>query len=398
VPDAIPGLDDLEVAGRRVLVRVDLNVPLADGAVADDLRIEESLPTIRRLQQAGARVVLMSHLGRPKGAVVEELRLAPVAARLSELLGAEVRAAGDVIGADACEQVVALGDGDVVLLENLRFEPGEEANDPEFAAALANLGEAYVDDAFGAAHRAHASVVGVPERHRDVAAGDLMTKELEVLGRLLEQPPRPFVAILGGAKVSDKLGVIDNLLERVDALLIGGAMCFTFLAAQGLDVGTSKVEADRVEGVRGLLERAEQRGVELLVPRDVVVAEAFAEDAAHETVPADAIPAGRMGLDIGPETVAAFAGVIAGAGAVLWNGPMGVFEWPAFAAGTTGVARAVAANDGFTVIGGGDSAAAIRQLGLEHQVTHVSTGGGASLELLEGVELPGVAALRRRDG
>ncbi len=394
--DDIPGLDDLEVAGRRVLVRVDLNVPLADGEVGDDLRIEESLPTVRRLRDAGARVVLMSHLGRPKGAVVEELRLAPVAARMSELLGAEVRTARDVVGEDARRQVAGLADGDLVLLENLRFEAGEEANDPALADAIAALGEAYVDDAFGAAHRAHASVVGIPQRLEDVAAGDLMAKELRVLGRLLEEPPRPFVAILGGAKVSDKLGVIDNLLERVDALLIGGAMCFTFLAAQGHGVGTSKVEADRVEEVRALLARAGERGVELLLPRDIVVAEAFAADAEHSTVPADALPEGWMGLDVGPETVGAFAGVIAGAGTVLWNGPMGVFEWPDFAAGTEGVARAVAANDGFTVIGGGDSAAAIRRLGLEHQVTHVSTGGGASLELLEGTELPGVAALRRR--
>jgi phosphoglycerate kinase len=394
---AIPSLDDLDVAGRRVLVRVDLNVPLKDGEVTDDLRIEESLPTIRRLRSRGARVILMSHLGRPKGKVAEEFRLAPVAARLAKLLGEPVEVASDVVGPDARRKAGQLADGQVLLLENLRFEPGEEANDPEFARALAGLGEAYVDDAFGAAHRAHASVVGVPALLGDAAAGLLMERELEMLSRLLTDPPRPFVAILGGAKVSDKLGVIDNLLERVDRLLVGGAMCFTFLAAQGLDVGASRVERDRVEEVAALLERARGANVEVVLPVDVVVAREFAEDAPHETVPADAIPADAMGLDIGPESVERFAARVADAGSVLWNGPMGVFEWDAFAAGTQGVARAVAASSGYTVIGGGDSAAAIRKLGLDGQVTHVSTGGGASLEYLEGIDLPGVAALRGQD-
>jgi phosphoglycerate kinase len=391
----VPGLDELDAAGKRVLVRVDLNVPLEDGQVTDDLRIEESLPTIRRLRDAGARIILMSHLGRPKGKVVDDLRLGPVARRLADLLGAPVAAATDVVGADACARVEALEDGDVVLLENLRFEPGEEANDEEFATHLANLGEAYVNDAFGAAHRAHASVVGVAARHEQRVAGDLMRKELDVLSRLLGDPPRPFVAILGGAKVSDKLAVIDNLLGQVDRLLIGGAMCFTFLRARGYDVGASRVELDRVEEVQALLERAEATGVQLLLPTDIVAAEGFDADADHRRVSADGIPDGWMGLDVGPETVRRFAEAIADARTVLWNGPMGVFEWEAFAAGTEGVARAVADCAGFTVIGGGDSAAAVRKLGLADRVGHVSTGGGASLEFLEGIDLPGVAALRR---
>ena len=378
-----------------MLVRVDLNVPLSDGRVTDDLRIEESLPTIRRLSEAGARVVLLSHLGRPKGNVVEDLRLTPVARRLSQLLGADVRAATDVVGDDARRVVGGLDDGEVALLENLRFDAGEEANDDAFADALASLGEAYVNDAFGAAHRAHASVVGLPARLTDAVAGQLMETELSTLSRLLHDPDRPFVAILGGAKVSDKLGVIDNLLGRVDRLLIGGAMCFTFLQAKGFDVGASRVEEDQVGTCRDLLDKAENAGVELLLPVDIVAAAAFQPDADHRRVSADNIPDGWMGLDVGNDTVERFAAAVRDAGTVLWNGPMGVFEWDAFAAGTQGVARAVAACDGFTVIGGGDSAAAIRKLGLAGQVSHVSTGGGASLEFLEGRDLPGVAALRQ---
>ena len=397
IADQVPSLDALgpdDLRGKRVLVRVDFNVPLDGGRVTDELRIEEALPTIRHLRDSGARVVLCSHLGRPKGKVVDEYRLAPVAQRLAALLGSPVAAATDVVGADACEKVDGAGDGDVVLLENLRFEPGEEANDDDFATALANLGEVYVDDAFGAAHRAHASVVGVPQRLQPAVAGRLLEKELSTLSRLLEDPPRPFTAILGGAKVSDKLGVIDNLLGRVDRLLIGGAMCFTFLKARDYAVGASRVEADQLDTVARLMRTAEERGVELVLPVDITAAEAFEADADHKRVSADGIPEGWMGLDVGPDTVERFAVHVADAGAVLWNGPMGVFEWPAFAAGTEGVARAVAACDGFTVIGGGDSAAAIRKLGLADQVSHVSTGGGASLEFLEGTDLPGVAALR----
>jgi phosphoglycerate kinase len=390
--DPLPTLDGLDAAGRRVLVRADLNVPLEDGRVGDDLRLEASLPTIRTLREAGARVVLMSHLGRPKGEVREDLRLAPVAARLSDLLGAPVAAASDITGDDAHRVVDGLADGDVAVLENLRFDPGETANDPGFAAALAELGDAYVDDAFGAVHRAHASVVGVPSILQPAVAGHLLQTEVETLSRLLEKPAAPFLAILGGAKVSDKLGVIDNLLERVDHLLIGGAMCFTFLKAGGADVGASRVEEDQLDTVAGLIEQAGDR---LHLPVDIVAAAAFEADAEHRTVEADAIPDGWMGLDIGPRTIEAFAEVIATARTVVWNGPMGVFEWEAFAAGTMGVADAVAACDGFTVIGGGDSAAAVRSMGYADRVSHISTGGGASLEFLEGVDLPGIAALRR---
>jgi phosphoglycerate kinase len=394
----VPGLDDLDADGQRVLVRADLNVPVEHGQVADDLRIEESLPTIQRLREAGARVIVMSHLGRPKGKVVEELRLAPVAARLGELLRAPVVAPQDVVGPEATDAVANLGTGEVALLENLRFEPGEEANDDAFAADLAAFGDAYVDDAFGAAHRAHASVVGVPARCERAVAGALMTKELSALSRLLEEPARPFTAILGGAKVSDKLGVIDNLFGRVDRLLIGGAMCFTFLAASGGRVGASRVEQDQLETVARLLRRATEGGAQLLLPVDVVAAEAFEADADHWQVAAKAIPDGLMGLDIGEESVARFAEMIEDSHTVLWNGPMGVFEWEAFAAGTQGVAHAVAACPGYTVIGGGDSAAAIRRLGLVDQVSHLSTGGGASLEFLAGIDLPGVAALRVKGG
>lgn len=392
---ALPGLDTLDAAGRRVLVRADLNVPLRGGEVADDLRITASLPTLRELRETGARVIVCSHLGRPKGQVVEDLRLAPVAARLSDLLDAPVRAASDVVGDSAHSTVAGLADGDVALLENLRFEPGETANDPDLAAALADLADAYVGDAFGAAHRAHASVVGVPARLDAVAAGRLLQAEVEALSRLLTGPERPFVAVLGGAKVSDKLGVIANLLTRVDTLLIGGAMCFTFLRAGGAQVGASKVEVDQLDTVRDLMGQAAERGVELLLPLDIVAAATFEADAEHRRVSADDVPEGWMGLDIGPDTVARYAAALSGARTVLWNGPMGVFEWEAFAAGTLGVAEAVAACGGFTVVGGGDSAAAVRQMGLDGSISHTSTGGGAALEFLEGTDLPGIAALRK---
>jgi phosphoglycerate kinase len=388
----LPTLDDLDPAGTRVLVRSDLNVPLEGGRVTDDLRVEASLPTIRRLRDAGARVVVMSHLGRPNGEVRDELRMAPVAQRLGELLGAPVEAARDVVGEDAHRVVDNLADGEVALLENLRFHPGETKNDPSFARALADLGDAYVDDAFGAAHRAHASVVGVPQILRPAVAGELLQREIDTLSRLLDAPEKPFVAVLGGAKVSDKLGVIDNLLQRVDDLLIGGAMCFTFLRARGLDVGASRVEEEQLDAVGRLIDQA---GARLHLPVDVVAAATFDADAEHRTVAVDQMPDGWLGLDIGPRTVDEFGSVIRGAQMLLWNGPMGVFEWEAFAAGTRGVAEAVAACPGFTVIGGGDSAAAVRGMGLADRVSHVSTGGGASLEFLEGTELPGVAVLRR---
>lgn len=392
--DGVPRHDDLDVAGRRVLLRADLNAPLSGGAVSDDLRLLAALPTLRSLLGRGARVVLCSHLGRPGGSPDPAYSLAPVGARLAELLGQPVPVASDVVGADACERVAALADGEVVLLENLRFEPGEKANDDDFAEKLASLCDVYVDDAFGACHRAHASIVGVPAR-RPAAAGELLAREVEVLGGLLEDPGRPYVAVLGGAKVSDKLTVLRSLLERVDVLAVGGAMCFTFLAAEGHDVGASRLEADRVEEVRDLVAAARDRGVQVLLPSDVVTAAEFAADAVPQTVGVGSIPAERMGLDVGPETIAAYAGAIARAGSVFWNGPMGVFEWDAYAAGTRGVAEAVAASPGFTVVGGGDSAAAVRVFGLDERVDHVSTGGGASLELLEGTDLPGVVALRR---
>jgi phosphoglycerate kinase len=390
-----PGLADLEVGGRRVLVRCDLNVPLEGGRITDDLRIRAAVPTLRELLERGALLVVCSHLGRPKGKVVEELRLAPVAARLSELLGEDVEAASDVAGADASR--LCSSDARVVLLENLRFEPGEEANDPAFAAALASLGEAYVNDAFGAAHRAHASIVGVAERLPS-AAGHLLAEEVEKLERLLHSPGSPFVAILGGAKVSDKLDVIGNLLERVDAICIGGAMAFTLLVARGEEVGRSLVERDRVDDVREVLEDAERRGVQVLLPSDVVAAEAPEAGAAHETTSLSQI-GDRMGVDIGPRTSAAFGEVISTARTVLWNGPMGIFEIDEYASGTKSVAEAVAraTKDGaYTVAGGGDSAAALKRFDMTDAVSHLSTGGGASLELLEGKQLPGIAVLRSR--
>jgi phosphoglycerate kinase len=394
----LPTLADLDATGRRVLVRCDLNVPLTDDdppRVADDMRIHASVPTIQWLRDAGARVVLCSHLDRPKGQVVERLRLAPVAAALSEALGTPVRVARDVVGEDARAAVAELGDGDVCLLENLRFEAGEEAGDGAFADELAALADAYVADAFGAAHRAHASVTGVPERLSPAVAGELLAAEVTALSTLLENPGAPFVAILGGAKVSDKIGVIRNLLSRCDRLLIGGAMAYTFLAAEGGDVGGSKVEDDQLETCRSLMAEAHTQGVDMMLPSDVVAADAFAAEANHQVAAADGVPAGWLGLDVGPDTVARYAASLADAATVLWNGPMGVFEWEAFAGGTEGVAEAVADCDGFTVIGGGDSAAAVRRLGFDDRIGHVSTGGGASLEFLEGIDLPGVAVLRR---
>jgi phosphoglycerate kinase len=381
-----------DVRGRRVLVRNDFNVPLDDGRVTDDLRIRAAVPTLRWLVEHGGRVISCSHLGRPKGKRDERYSLAPVVPVLAAHLGREVRFVDDVVGESAQAAARELTDGEVMLLQNLRFEPGETDNDPEFADRLAALAELYVDDAFGAAHRAHASVVGVAER-LPAYAGYLLATEVRVLSRLLEDPDRPFVAVLGGSKVSDKLAVLDNLLGRVDSLVIGGGMCFTFLAAQGLEVGDSLFEKDQVDAVRQLAARAEREGKRLLLPTDVVVADDFAEDANTRTVPVDGIEPGWRGLDIGPETAAAFAAEIARARTVFWNGPMGVFEWEPFAAGTRRVAEAVAASDAYTVVGGGDSAAAVAQLGLADRIDHMSTGGGASLELLEGKTLPGVAVI-----
>jgi phosphoglycerate kinase len=381
-----------DVAGRRVLVRNDFNVPLEDGRVTDDLRVRAAVPTLELLLERGARVVCCSHLGRPKGKRDERYTLAPVAPVLGERLGRRVAFVDDVAGQAARSAVDGLGGGEVLLLQNLRFEPGEEANDPEFADRLAALADLYVDDAFGAAHRAHASVVGVAER-LPAYAGFLLAGEVKVLSRLLEDPERPFVAVLGGSKVSDKLAVLDSLLARVDRLVVGGGMCFTFLAAEGHEVGDSLFEADQVGAVKALLVAAERDGKPVLLPTDVVVAREVASDAERRTVPVDGIEKGWKGLDIGPETAEAFAAALSDARTVFWNGPMGVFELAPFAAGTRRVAEAVAAADGFTVVGGGDSAAALAELGLADRVDHLSTGGGASLELLEGKTLPGVAAI-----
>jgi len=386
---------DVEVTGKRVLVRVDFNVPLDDGRITDDRRIREALPTITELRRRGARVILASHLGRPDGKVVEDLRLDPVGRRLSELLGVPVVKLTDCVGPDVNRAISQMHDGDVVLLENLRFHREEEANDPAFARALASLADLYVNDAFGTAHRAHASTVGVTS-FLPAVAGLLMEKELTYLSRALEDPRRPFVAILGGKKVSDKIEVIRNLLTKADALLIGGAMSYTFLRATGASVGTSLIEEDKLDLARSLLEDAAKRRITFRLPDDVIVADRFAEDATARVVSAKAIPAGWMGMDIGPQTSAAYAAVIASAGTVMWNGPMGVFEFPPFSAGTRAVAQAMAKSKAVTIVGGGDSAAAVQQMGLANRMTHISTGGGASLEFLEGKELPGVAVLLDR--
>ncbi|MBB2744384.1 UNVERIFIED_ORG: phosphoglycerate kinase [Microbispora rosea subsp. rosea] len=391
------GIDELDAKGRRVFVRADLNVPLDGETITDDGRIRASVPTIKKLIERGAKVVVAAHLGRPKGSVTPKYSLAPVSRRLAELLGEDVAFATDVVGESAQSVVAGLQDGQVALLENLRFEPGEESKDDavrgEFAGKLAALAELYVGDGFGAVHRKHASVYDLPKRLPH-AAGDLVLAEVEVLRKLTEDPARPYVVVLGGAKVSDKLGVIANLLSKVDRLLIGGGMAYTFLKAQGHEVGKSLLQEDQIDQVKGFLDQAASRGVELVLPVDVLAATEFGADAPHDVVDATAIPADREGLDIGPRTRELFASKLADAQTVFWNGPMGVFEFDAFSGGTRAVAEALVNSKAFTVVGGGDSAAAVRRLGLpEDGFSHISTGGGASLEYLEGKTLPGLAAL-----
>ncbi len=383
---------DIDVQGKKVLLRVDFNVPLKQGNVTDDTRIQAALPTIQHLLDQGATVIAMSHLGRPKGQVMEELRLTPVAARLAQLLDRPVTKLDGCVGPEVEAALASAEPGDVVLLENTRFHPGEKANDPDFAQKLASLADLYVNDAFGAAHRAHASTAGVAQ-YLPAVAGFLLEKELEALGNALSQPEHPFIAILGGAKISGKIGVIQNLLPKVDKLLVGGGMANTFFKAQGHPVGDSLVEADALEVARGTLAQA---GDKLALPVDVVIADAFAEDAASQVVPVDQVPDGWRILDIGPQTLEIFSQLLSDARTVVWNGPMGVFEFDKFARGTFALAQRLAEIEATTIIGGGDSAAAVKQAGLSDKMSHISTGGGASLDFLEGKTLPGVAALDDR--
>ena len=387
-------VQDIDVSGKKVLLRCDFNVPQdkTTRAITDDKRIVAALPTIRYLLEHGAAVIACSHLGKPKGQVKPELTLAPVAARLSELLGQEVIFAADTIGPDARSKAAALQSGQILLLENLRFDIGEEKNDPEFAKALASMAEIYVSDAFGTVHRAHASTAGVAA-YLPAVSGFLIQKELEIMGGALSNPKRPFVAVLGGSKVSDKIGVINHLLELADTIIIGGGMAYTFLKAQGHGIGASLCEEDKLEYAADMLKKAAEKGVNFLLPTDHVAAQSFSADATPIIVNATSIPNDLMGLDIGPKTVEAYAAALRGAGTVIWNGPMGVFEFPAFAKGTEAVAKAMADCGAVTIVGGGDSAAAVEQLGYADKMTHISTGGGASLEFLEGLELPGVACL-----
>ncbi len=390
-------IEDIDVAGKRVLCRCDFNVPTKNGKITSDKRIVAALPTIRYLVEHGAKVILCSHMGKPKGEWKEELSLKIVANRLSELLGQEVIMAADVAGPDAHAKAAALKEGQVMLLENTRFIKGETKNDPELSKELASLADVFVNDAFGTAHRAHSSTAGVAD-YLPAVCGYLVEKEVSIMGKALANPERPFVAILGGAKVSDKLNVINNLLEKVDTLIIGGGMAFTFLAAQGCSVGSSLVDNEKLDYCKDMMAKAAAKGVKLLLPVDTVVADSFPNpidaEIATQVVDSAAIPAGKMGLDIGPKAQAEFAAAAKAAKTVVWNGPMGVFENPTLAKGTIAVAQALADSDAVTIVGGGDSAAACEQLGFADKITHISTGGGASLEFLEGLELPGIACLQ----
>ena len=389
-------IEDIEVSGKKVLVRCDFNVPLKDGVITSDKRIVEALPTIKYLLSKGAKVILCSHMGKPKGQVNPKYSLAPVAAKLTELLGKEVKLAADIVGEDAKAKAAALAEGEAMLLENVRFDAREEKNDPEFAKELADMAEVYVNDAFGTAHRAHATTAGVAA-YLPAVCGYLIQKEIGIMGKALADPARPFVAILGGAKVSDKLNVINNLLTKVDTLIIGGGMAYTFLAAKGYSIGTSLFDETKVDYCRDMMKKAEEKGVKLLLPIDTVITKNFPDpidaELAVQTVPSDSIPADMMGLDIGEKTRELFADAAKNAKTVVWNGPMGVFENPTLAKGTIAVAKALAESEATTIVGGGDSAAACEQLGFADRITHISTGGGASLEFLEGLELPGIACL-----
>jgi len=386
-------MDDVNVKGKRVFVRVDFNVPMAEGKITDETRIRAAIPTIEALVNAGAKVILASHLGRPKGEVNEDMRLTAVGERLSQLMNRPVKKLDESIG-EAVEKAVAdMQDGDIVLLENVRFHKGEEKNDEELSKAFAKLADVYVNDAFGAAHRAHASTEGITKFVDTAVSGYLMQKELDVLGKALSNPERPFTAIIGGAKVKDKIGVIENLLEKVDHLIIGGGLSYTFTKAQGYSVGKSLLEEDKIELARGFIEKAKEKGVQLHMPVDAVVANEFSKDAETQVVDIQNIPEDWMGLDIGPKTAEKYAEIIKNSKLIIWNGPMGVFEMDKFANGTKAVANAMAETEGYTVIGGGDSAAAVEKFGVADKMDHISTGGGASLELMEGKELPGIVAL-----
>lgn len=385
-------IEDIDVKDKRVLVRCDFNVPLKDGVITNDKRIVASLPTIKYLLENGAKVILCSHLGRPKGEVVPEFSLKPVAARLSELLGIEVKMSDDVVGECSNKLAAELKEGEVLLLENVRYEKGETKNDPELSKKFAALADIFVNDAFGSAHRAHSSTTGVAD-YIPAVGGYLINKEIEFIGGALENPKRPLVAILGGAKVSDKIGVITNLIEKVDTLIIGGGMAYTFMKALGYSIGDSLLDAENVELAKQMMDSAKAKGVKFLIPVDNRVGKEYKEDTEHKVVDSDTIPDGWMGLDIGPKTEKLFADALVGAGTVIWNGPMGVSEWKNFESGTVAVATAVANSGAISVIGGGDSVAAVTKLGFADKMSHISTGGGASLEFLEGKELPGIAAL-----